>query len=454
VSKALKHYVEHRRHHEVGTTDMVVSPKPLRVGDVHSNSASLKEAGGRNEEKVENLDSGRNSNSVGILDGLNNGGDNQQHSVLTEQGSQLKSNDGYTNQEGLSAYVIEGPSTFFLGIIDIFQGWNLAKKAENCAKRTFQCTGMGISAVHPTLYRDRFVKFCCEKVIESLDGHVEVQSQANDSQMLLDTKGKAFPTKLHNFTHILNSRFDSIHAASLRSAPAFTSTASGDSTSASTFDTQSILLDVSRAPIRPARKEKEKRFVAQHEIFSMTLSPAVFTLLVKNADFRDAKIIITKTGEATIESTRAHLEQLTKTARLFEIGATKESLFDTPTSKGQNNKSQRSSSKFRVPSINSSPNISLSSSDTNDGRPTKGRRHGSQVEVHENNVQTNNGDRENFAQLKTIQLRKLMFENGLLDPEDQTAVQSMTRAQMVVALEAFHQRGIPGLDASLGTLAI
>ena len=59
-----------------------------------------------------------------------------------------------------------------------------------------------------------------------------------------------------------------------------------------------------------------------------------------------------------------------------------------------------------------------------------------------------------FAQLRTIQLRKLMFENGLLDPEDDGAVQSMTREQMIRAIEAFHHRGIPGLNAASGALQI
>ena len=47
-----------------------------------------------------------------------------------------------------------------------------------------------------------------------------------------------------------------------------------------------------------------------------------------------------------------------------------------------------------------------------------------------------------------------MFENGLLDPEDEGAVQSMTREQMINAIEAFHQRGIPTLDSSSVSLQI
>jgi hypothetical protein len=47
-----------------------------------------------------------------------------------------------------------------------------------------------------------------------------------------------------------------------------------------------------------------------------------------------------------------------------------------------------------------------------------------------------------------------MFENGLLDPEDEGAVQSMTREQMVRAIQAFHCRGIPALHPHSGTLAI
>lgn len=419
VSKALCDYVEQRRRRsEAGRTDMVVSPAPGCELDVSSSQ--------------------RNPDTTTPTSGANNAdedGETKSDAVLPTPSASSEQEHSYANQDGLSAYVIEGPSTFYLGIIDIFQNWNLAKKVEHCAKRTFQCTGMGISAVDPELYCDRFVKFCCEKVIESLDGHVEVQSQATDSQMLLDTKGKAFPTQLHKFTSILNERFENVHAAAMNSAPDF-STASASSG----FGSQSVLLDTTRAPIRPARKEKEKRAVAQDDVFSMTLSPAVFTLLVKNADFRDAKIIITKDGEATIESTRAHLEQLTKTAKLFETGATNETLFD---------ESPRSRSSSRSPSRGASfaGDIPLTPRRTSSLSPRRRFQRGG-------SFADGKSFEDRYADLKTIQLRKLMFENGLLDPEDEGAVQSMTREQMINAIEAFHQRGIPTLDSSSVSLQI
>ena len=59
---------------------------------------------------------------------------------------------------GLAADVIEGPSMYFVGIIDVLQEWTLEKKAERCAKTTFLCkSGRGISAIEPQAYCDRFV---------------------------------------------------------------------------------------------------------------------------------------------------------------------------------------------------------------------------------------------------------------------------------------------------------
>ena len=450
VSKALSSYVEQRRQRsEAGRTDMVVTPAPNHQLDTLDGAETLNNASPRVNGGGGGGDKGT---SVPEVDGLQDGdqmGASAGESLaspsaaggISSAGSAADSAHSYANQDGLSAYVIEGPSTFYLGIIDIFQSWDLGKKVEHCAKRTFQCTGTGISAVDPQRYRERFVKFCCERVIESLDGHVEVQSQATDSQMLLDTKGHAFPTKLHNFTSILHERFDNISGSSMQLAP---SLPSGDS--------HSVLLDTSRAPIRPARKEKEKRSGAQDDVFSMTLSPAVFTLLVKNADFRDAKIIITKDGEATIESTRAHLEQLTKTAKLFETGATNETLFDD--SRSPRNKAIGTSSSNLNLDFGSDSNSPLTPRSRSASPRRRFEKGGFGTEVEGTKHDTADSQADRYSDLKTIQLRKLMFENGLLDPEDEGAVQSMTRQQMINAIEVFHQRGIPALDASSGALQI
>lgn len=466
VSKALSSYVEQRRRRtEAGRTDMVVTPAPNhhQSDTTPSATGSLKGASPRGVNVVGGGGGDKGSSAPEVDGGLVDGdqmGASAGESLtspsaaggsISSAGGVADSAHSYANQDGLSAYVIEGPSTFYLGIIDIFQSWDLGKKVEHCAKRTFQCTGTGISAVDPQCYRERFVKFCCEKVIESLDGHVEVQSQATDSQMLLDTKGHAFPTKLHNFTSILHERFDNISSSSMQLAP---SLPSGDS--------HSVLLDTSRAPIRPARKEKEKRSGAQDDVFSMTLSPAVFTLLVKNADFRDAKIIITKDGEATIESTRAHLEQLTKTAKLFETGATNETLFDDDGRSPRNKKAIGtassnvaldfgfdSNSPLTPRSRSASPRRRFGKGSGGDG----GGGFGAEV-VEGSKHDMADPQANRYSDLKTIQLRKLMFENGLLDPEDEGAVQSMTRQQMINAIEVFHQRGIPALDASSGALQI
>lgn len=404
ISKALSQYVKDQTLNFTSErSDVVVSPMPSEaiaddnlINETESPTHSQAQRLGENEDKV------ANSNITSKI-----------------------AND-YKNQNGLSAYVIEGPSTFYLGIIDIFQTWNLSKKVENCAKRTFQCTGMGISSVDPEFYQERFVNYCCEKVIESLDGHVEVQSQATDSQVLLDTKGQAFPNKLHSFTTILNDRFESLQNSAMSRSHRL-------SNSSKTLPRDdSLSLDASSAPVRPARKERDKN---QDEIFSMKLTPAVFTLLVKNADFRDARIVVNKSGEATIESSRAHLEQLAKTANLFEMGTIDETLFDEPLSPRRMSIAEN---------LKKMPNIS------NDAD------NGDTIRVSSVNPAAVNivNDANQYNQLRTIELRKLMFENGLLDPEDETAVQSMSRSQMIRAMQMFRGRGIPTVHPGTSALQI
>lgn len=52
---------------------------------------------------------------------------------------------------------------YFFTIIDVFTEWTVKKRMENSFKSlVYESTG--ISAVHPTLYRERFLKFLNEIV--------------------------------------------------------------------------------------------------------------------------------------------------------------------------------------------------------------------------------------------------------------------------------------------------
>jgi len=52
----------------------------------------------------------------------------------------------------------DGEEIYFFSVIDIFQEWNMRKKMENSFK-SLMYEKTEISAVHPMLYRERFLKF-------------------------------------------------------------------------------------------------------------------------------------------------------------------------------------------------------------------------------------------------------------------------------------------------------
>ena len=69
-----------------------------------------------------------------------------------------RSSGGYDNYT-VNANVVEGPGTYYIGIIDMLQEWNMEKKMEKCAKVYLRCKSRaGISCVEPVFYRKRFLK--------------------------------------------------------------------------------------------------------------------------------------------------------------------------------------------------------------------------------------------------------------------------------------------------------
>lgn len=61
-----------------------------------------------------------------------------------------------TNQGGVES--VSGHELYFLTIIDIFTVWNVKKRMEHSFKSLVH-EANAISAVHPTLYRERFLSF-------------------------------------------------------------------------------------------------------------------------------------------------------------------------------------------------------------------------------------------------------------------------------------------------------
>lgn len=88
----------------------------------------------------------------------------------TTHTSEINSTDIFQRDPdgGMHAAVVEGPGTYYMGIIDVLQQWNWEKKLERFFKIYFKwMDGDGLSAAPPQKYVDRFMKRC---VVEVFDG--------------------------------------------------------------------------------------------------------------------------------------------------------------------------------------------------------------------------------------------------------------------------------------------
>jgi len=75
---------------------------------------------------------------------------------------------GHTILEKLPAARVRAPGMYFIGIIDILQGWDWNKWSERAAKILFKCHFTDynqISCAPPSIYQERFMRFISESVI-------------------------------------------------------------------------------------------------------------------------------------------------------------------------------------------------------------------------------------------------------------------------------------------------
>ncbi len=73
-------------------------------------------------------------------------------------------------QKAVNAAVIEGPGTFYFGVIDVLQRWTWKKQLERFAKIYFHRQDpLGISAIAPEIYFDRFMQRAVMDVFEHID---------------------------------------------------------------------------------------------------------------------------------------------------------------------------------------------------------------------------------------------------------------------------------------------
>lgn len=99
---------------------------------------------------------------------------------------------------GLSARMVEGPGTYYIGIIDVLQEWNWMKKMERFAKVYLKMLdGDGISAVEPDYYADRFWTRC---ILDTFDMDNDVEEEAHhggSSSSSNTTDGSKSPKHAH-----------------------------------------------------------------------------------------------------------------------------------------------------------------------------------------------------------------------------------------------------------------
>ncbi|MCL4417737.1 MAG: phosphatidylinositol phosphate kinase family protein [Actinobacteria bacterium] len=88
-----------------------------------------------------------------------------QSKMINEQDMFKRELDG-----AIKAQVVEGPGSYYIGIIDILQEWNWSKFIERWTKIVLKCNDSdGLSAVPPENYSERFWKRCVIDVFEGID---------------------------------------------------------------------------------------------------------------------------------------------------------------------------------------------------------------------------------------------------------------------------------------------
>lgn len=97
---------------------------------------------------------------------------------------------------GIHAGVVEGPGTYYFGIIDMLEDWNWDKKLERFFKTYFRCFDKdGISAAPPIAYADRFwnraVRDVFEYVEDVLDGDIDAIFKAPTGRGTMHTTSVA-----------------------------------------------------------------------------------------------------------------------------------------------------------------------------------------------------------------------------------------------------------------------
>lgn len=102
-------------------------------------------------------------------------------------------------ENGMRAMLVEGPGTYYLGIIDVLQQWSFTKKVERFFKIYFKrADGDGLSAIAPNHYAQRFWQHAVLDTFEGLefgDDDLEMDLFAPDDVNVASMAGVQLQTR-------------------------------------------------------------------------------------------------------------------------------------------------------------------------------------------------------------------------------------------------------------------
>lgn len=105
---------------------------------------------------------------------------------------------------GMEARIVEGPGMYYFGIIDILQEYNFAKRLERFSKVYFQFQDpLGISAMEPVAYAERFLHRCVRQTFEGLEDE-EVIDETRRSYVIAESQ--LGPGQRESLAYLSNAR--------------------------------------------------------------------------------------------------------------------------------------------------------------------------------------------------------------------------------------------------------
>eukprot|EP00750_Incisomonas_marina_P028290 INCI662.1.p1 GENE.INCI662.1~~INCI662.1.p1 ORF type:complete len:1133 (-),score=207.02 INCI662.1:115-3189(-) len=97
-------------------------------------------------------------------------------------GSSVVTTEGAVVQEPVLSTVVEGPSSYHMSVTEILNRWTLSDTVWYCLQKVFTRDWKAALKISPEQYRDRFMKFAQEKMIDTLRKHAEIRCLGPDKR--------------------------------------------------------------------------------------------------------------------------------------------------------------------------------------------------------------------------------------------------------------------------------